>query len=909
MRLADLLDVDVLRKLADANYAATGMPVGIIDAVDGSVLVGFGWQDICTMYHRVNPVTAERCRESDNYIKGHLGETQPCEYTCRNGLRDIGIPIRVAGQHLATLFLGQFFYEGESPDREFFVDQARQFGFDEAAYLAALDRVPVFRRATVENMLTYDTALARVISDLAEGALRRREAEAQAEFLARFPQENPDPVVRLASDFTVLYANEAAQANLRGIGVATGSPAPDGLQELARRAVAERRCIQGEVSAGPRVLSVSIVAVGDEVNVYAHDITARKRAEESLDREHALLESVTHATDVMLVYLDREFNFVWMNAAYAATCNRSPDELVGKNHFALYPHAENEAIFRRVRDTGEPVFYKDKPFEFPDQPKRGVTYWDWSLVPMKDPGGNVQGLVFSLRETTKYKRAELELDAERMRWRGVVEGIADEVWVCDANGKMSLINLPETTAMALDPFEGKTIHEVLEELDILYLDGTPRPAEEGPLLRSLRSGEVVRGEEMVRHRKTGRLRYRQYSCAPMRDVAGRTTGAVGIVRDITEMKRIEETLRESDRRKDEFMGMLSHELRNPLAPIRNSLYILDHAEPSGQQARRAKEVANRQLGHLTRLVDDLLDVTRIARGKIELRRTDVDISAVATRTGEDHRVLMHERGLELTVAVLEEEMWVDGDETRLAQIIGNLLQNAAKFTPPGGEVTLAVVRKGDTVEVCVRDSGSGIDAIFLETIFQPFVQAKQSLARTEGGLGLGLALAKGLVELHGGSISVASGGIGQGAQFTVRLPLLRAVKGWKQDGEAVATDTTSRRVLVVEDNKDAAESLADLVKTFGHHVEIAFDGPTAIEKASAHPPDVVLCDIGLPGMTGYEVAQVLRSDPRFHAVHLVAVTGYAQPEDRQRALDAGFAEHIAKPADPAKVLRVLQGRK
>jgi PAS domain S-box-containing protein len=324
VRLGELLDVSVLEKLAGANYLATGMPFGIVDAVDGSVLVGFGWQDVCTMYHRVNPITAERCRESDTFIKDHLDESSPCEYTCKNGLRDIGIPIRVAGEHLATLFLGQFFYEGESPDREYFIRQARDLGFDVAPYLAALARVPVFPRATVENTLRYNAALARIIAELAEGSLRRRQAEA------------------------------------------------------------------------------------------------------SLDRERTLLASIMHATDVMLVYLDRDFNFVWVNAAYAGTCDMRPDELVGKNHFALYPHADNEAIFRRVRDTGEAVFFKDKSFEFPDQPQRGVTYWDWSLVPVKEPSGKVQGLVFSLRETTKFKRAELELDEERMRWRGVVEGIADE---------------------------------------------------------------------------------------------------------------------------------------------------------------------------------------------------------------------------------------------------------------------------------------------------------------------------------------------------------------------------------------------------------------------------------------------------------------------------------------------------
>jgi PAS domain S-box-containing protein len=779
------------------------MPFAIVDAVDGAVLVGCGWQDICVKYHRANPVSAERCRESDQFIKEHLSENAPCEYTCRNGLRDIGVPIRVAGEHLATVFLGQFFYEGESPDREFFSRQARELGFDPTAYLAALDRVPVFSRAAVENIRAYNVALARIISDIAEASLRRREAEERA------------------------------------------------------------------------------------------------------GRERSLLSSVMQATDVMLVYLDPQFNFVWANAAYAAGCRRRPEELVGKNHFALYPHAENEAIFRRVRDTGEPVFYKDKPFEFPDQPGRGVTYWDWSLVPVKSASGAVQGLVFSLRETTKYKRAELELDAERMRWRGVVEGIADEVWVCDASGKMSLINLPQTTAMGLEEFDGKRVEEVVEELEVFTLDGRPRPPDQAPLLRSLRSGEVVRGEEIVRHRPSGRTRYRQFSCAPMRDVNGTITGAVAIARDITESKRAEEALREADRRKDEFLGMLSHELRNPLAPIRNAVYILRHGEPGGEQRARAQAIIERQTDHLTRLVDDLLDVTRIARGKIELRRSRVELREVVARAADDFRLLLRERGVTFGVDLPEGGLWAEADETRITQVVGNLLHNAAKFTRRGDEVTLSLRRAGEReAEICVRDTGVGIAPELLPKLFDPFVQGERTLARTEGGLGLGLALVKGIAELHGGRVRVDSAGEGRGTEFVVSLPLASSAQVELPPPALAAGPGSGRRVLVVDDNTDAAESLAALVTFLGHVADVAHDGPGAIEKARANRPDVVLCDIGLPGMSGYEVAQALRAEG-LAGLRLIAVSGYAQPEDVERAVEAGFDAHVAKPADPAEIERLL----
>jgi PAS domain S-box-containing protein len=797
-----LLDVSALERLAAAAHGSTGMPVGIVDATGGAVLAHSGWQDLCVM-HRAHPVCGARCRESDEYIRGRVSVNGPCENQCGNGLREIGFSIRVAGTHVATLLIGQFFYEGESPDREFFKRQAAAFGFDEPAYLDALDRVPVFSRAHVDCARVHNATLSLVIGDLAEAALRRRQAE------------------------------------------------------------------------------------------------------EALEREREVLSSVMQATDVMLVYLDPAFDFVWVNAAYAATCNFRPEEMVGKNHFALYPHAENEAIFRRVRDTGEPVFYKDKPFEFPDQPQRGVTYWDWSLVPVKDGSGAVKGLVFSLRETTKYKRAELQLEAERMRWRGVVEGIADEVWVCDAGGRMSLINLPETTAMGLDEFEGKTVQEVLEEVDILYLDGTPRPPEQAPLLRSLRTGEIVRGEEMVRHRASGRLRYRQFSCAPVRDDRGAITGAVAIVRDVTESRRTEEALREANRRKDDFLGMLSHELRNPLAPIRNSIYILRHAEVGGEPATRAQAVIERQTEHLTRLVDDLLDVTRIARGKIELRRCRVDLRSVVARAADDFRLLLHDRGVEYHVAIPDESFWADADATRITQAVGNLLDNAAKFTRRGGTVTLALRRKDGQAEIAVRDTGAGIAPALLPKVFDAFVQGERSLARTEGGLGLGLALVKGIAELHGGTVRVASAGPGKGAEFVVSLPLPSTVDLRKDP--ALAPSSGGRRVLVVDDDLDAAESLAGVVTLLGHAVEVAHDGPSAIEKARELSPDVVLCDLGLPGMSGLEVARALRATGRA-GIQLVAVSGYVQPEEVQRALDAGFDMHVAKPADPAAVERLLSAR-
>jgi signal transduction histidine kinase/CheY-like chemotaxis protein len=368
-------------------------------------------------------------------------------------------------------------------------------------------------------------------------------------------------------------------------------------------------------------------------------------------------------------------------------------------------------------------------------------------------------------------------------------------------------------------------------------------------------------------------------------------------------RRAYDTLRESDARKGNFIAMLSHELRNPLAPLRHALWLLDRAGPGTDQAAHARATLGRQVLHLTRITDDLLDVTRISRGRIQLQKSRVDLVELVHRAVEDHEALFTARKVTLTANLPPAALWLEADPTRLGQVVGNVLWNAAKFTDPGGHAEVAVERGADGSGVLrILDDGIGIPAHVLGHVFEPFVQADTSLDRTRGGLGLGLSLVKALVELHDGTVEARSPGPRCGAEFTVRLPLAPEEPAILSAIGAERETMPRHRILVVEDNFDAAETLREMLLMWDHEVEVAHDGEEGIAKARTFQPDVVLCDIGLPVMDGYEVARAIRSDPDLSSAFLVAVTGYASHEDARKAVGAGFDRHLGKPV-PVEVLQ------
>jgi signal transduction histidine kinase/ActR/RegA family two-component response regulator len=379
--------------------------------------------------------------------------------------------------------------------------------------------------------------------------------------------------------------------------------------------------------------------------------------------------------------------------------------------------------------------------------------------------------------------------------------------------------------------------------------------------------------------------------------------------EVAERARAEAALKEADRHKDEFLAVLAHELRNPLAPIRNAVEIMRRSSLSDPQLVWSRDVVERQVKHLTRLVDDLLDVSRITRGNINLSREPVSVSTIIARAIETIQPLIAEQRHELTVDVTDEVLEVEGDLTRLTQVLGNLLNNAAKYTDPGGAIVVSARRANADVEIRVRDNGIGIPPELLPRLFQLFTQVDAAAHRAQGGLGIGLALVRQLVQMHGGSVTAYSNGPNTGSEFLIRLPL-RARRAPALDSAAPLAATngagkSGHRILLADDNQDALESLAALLQCDGHEVHTASDGAEALEVAAQRRPNVVLLDIGMPKLDGYEVARRIRAEPWGKATILIALTGWGQDEDRRRSREVGFDSHLVKPLDPEALSTML----
>jgi PAS domain S-box-containing protein len=512
------------------------------------------------------------------------------------------------------------------------------------------------------------------------------------------------------------------------------------------------------------------------------------------------------------------------------------------------------------------------------------------------------------RNLAARQRAADVLHAERERFRTTLTSIGDAVVVTDAQGRITLLN---PVAQALTGWSAEALGQPLEAV-FHIVNETTRKAVENPVSQVIRLGAIVGlANHTVLIAKDGTELAIDDSGAPIRDARGRIVGVVLVFRDITQRRGSERALEDADRRKDEFLAMLAHELRNPLAPIRNAAHTLALLGTGDDRVRWVSGVIERQVGLMTRLVDDLLDVSRITSGKITLQRATVSMREVLAQAVETARPLAESRGQALEVDVPEDAAWVDGDPARLAQAVGNLLDNAIKYTDDGGRIGLRARVEADEVVIVVEDSGVGVDPELLPHVFDLFIQADRSLERKQGGLGLGLTLVRRLVEMHGGRVEAASAGPGLGSAFTIRLPCLAAEvvepAPAAEPAEAARPSGPARRILVVDDHQDSTDSLALFLRLRGHEVRTAHDGPTALDEIERYRPEVVFLDLGLPGMSGYDVARRVRMRTDLGPLQLVALTGYGTDGDRQKTRDAGFDVHLAKPVDPRAVDALLAG--
>ncbi len=639
---------------------------------------------------------------------------------------------------------------------------------------------------------------------------------------------------------------------------------------------------------------------GIAIQVVLRDITERKRAEaalqESEQRARARAAELQAVLDTVpaAVWIARDAHGSVIEAnRFGAALLRLPRDV---NVSVTAPVGERPVHFRPMKD-GIELRDDELPIQAAARFGREFRDFEFDLVfddgsvrhllgnssPIRGDDGQPQGSVGAFVDITERKQAEARAESQARFPRENPDPV---------------IRLAGDTTVL---YANDAALRLLGELGLELGRGAPAELAE-PARRALDAGRRIKVE--VHHRGI----VFQLSVVPV----GAEVNLYA--QDVTARKAAEDALREEARRKTEFLAVLSHELRNPLASLRTSIALLDRAPPEGDTARRARAILHRQAEHLTRLVDDLLDIARISHGKIELRRARIDARDLVRRVCEDTNEAFEEHGVALYLSESSHPVWIDADPARMVQMVGNLVSNALKFTRPGGEVHVGVRKAGVACEVSVRDNGAGIDPRDLDSIFDPFVQAERTRHGAREGMGIGLALVRELAVCHGGWVRALSAGPDQGTEIILRLPLAveQADPPIPPGTPGVERRASGLSILVVEDNQDARESLALMLTLADHAVNVVPNGRKGVEAATAHAPDVILCDIGLPDMNGFEVIRAIRAAHPATRVFAIALTGYAQPEDREQALAAGFDAHLAKPPsfeELEQILAEVAGRK
>lgn len=645
----------------------------------------------------------------------------------------------------------------------------------------------------------------------------------------------------------------------------------------------------------------------ETVGVWVIEITERKRAEAALAARERELRALADNSPDILTRFDRELRHVFVNAAVEKATGRSPAEFLGKTNRELGMPVELCDLWEAtVRHVFEARQHRSIDFAF-DGPT-GPRLYTSRLVPELDPAGKVEFVLGVTHDVTDRRRAEDALRVSEEQSRRQLQELDTlyqtspvGMWLGDRECRFLRVNevLARINGYPIAAHLGRSVRELVPAVaDIIepyyrQVIETKQPASNFEVIG--RTPGVPGGD-----------RTWVASYYPLLGADGEVAAVGGLMVDVTERKAFEQALRDADRHKDEFLATLAHELRNPLAPIRTGLQVMKLSPGDGPAVASARATMERQLGHMVRLIDDLLDVSRVSRGKIELKRARVPLQVVLEHALEASRSLIDAGRHALAVQAPDEPVWVDGDLTRLSQVVSNLLNNAAKYTPDGGRIELWAGGEGGEAVVRVADNGVGISADMLPKVFDLFAQVDRTRERAQGGLGIGLALAQKLVEMHGGAITAESPGLGRGSTFTVRLP--HAADAERDGGappEAARPASAWRRVLVVDDNVDAAEMLAMLLELEGHSTTTAHDGREALAVARAFRPEIVFLDIGLPGMSGYEVAQALRREPGLAGAMLVALTGWGSEDDKRKSREAGFDVHLTKPIEPDAIADVI----
>ena len=628
------------------------------------------------------------------------------------------------------------------------------------------------------------------------------------------------------------------------------------------------------------------------------NVTAFRASLEQAIYEREYTKAILNTVSNPLVVLDAQLRVQSANRAFYATFGASREET---QYVSLRDLGDDEWRASDLWSSLAAIVAESSDFErleiersFPALGPRTVL-----LDARRISRAGAATLLLSFLDITERKQAE----NARARLAAIVESSDDAIIGNDLDGTISSWNHGAARLY------GYASEEVIGQ-SVYALIPAERVAQERSVLERVYRGERADSFETVGCRKDGESLDIWLTVSPIVDARGRTVGASRTARDITRRKRAETALQDADRRKDEFLALLAHELRNPLAPIRTGLELIRLAGDTPQAVQRVRVMMQRQVSQMVRLIDDLLDVSRIASGKIVLQRTPSLLSELVQNAIEAQRNGIEAAKIELAVDVPEQQCVVDVDPTRLVQVLSNVLHNASKFTPALGKIRISVDTRGPEYArqaiITVSDTGIGISRELLPRVFELFVQAEPATERTHGGLGIGLALARRLIEMHGGEIAIYSDGLGHGTSVVINIPVCRTDAQPQQTAQ-IDVPYTENRVVIIDDNEDAARTTAMLVEQLGGSARMAHDAASGLATIEEFQPDIVFLDIGMPGTDGYETCRRIRLLRSQHHVVIVAVTGWGQSQDKQRALDAGFDAHLTKPVDPIALAQVLAG--